>query len=361
MKARLFLTLFVTLLICVRLTAAGTPWQPITIAPTATSAYTGPGDIVSSAVGFYGGRAYSAAVAATGTQKGYRVRRASDNTESDILILTTGYLDTAAATSFAGTDATGNATSSGTTVALTGLSGAAHAGDTITGAGFVGSYCVSVGALVAGAQTCTSNTSQSIGVSEPVTLTWGLYITKAYNQSGGSAPDLAQATAGKQPQLFVSGSYSLMRFVYTASQELDATLAGSISQPYTASSVALCTCADPARAFAAATFELLLVSGGLAKTYAGSFFSGSATAVATWYAFQAVFNGASSIIYVNSSSTTGNPGASASGTNLSVGQGYTQMFDGDVREFGIWASAFSGANNISMEANQRSATVGWNF
>ena len=50
------------------------------------SAYVGPGDIVSGATAWYGLRAYSAAVAATGTQKAINIRRASDNTTKDILI-----------------------------------------------------------------------------------------------------------------------------------------------------------------------------------------------------------------------------------------------------------------------------------
>lgn len=63
------------------------------------SKYAGPGDIV--AYSFWCGlRAYSAAVAATGTQKSLNIRRASDNTTADILILTSGAFDTATANTF---------------------------------------------------------------------------------------------------------------------------------------------------------------------------------------------------------------------------------------------------------------------
>ena len=82
----------------------GTNWIAMGLATTGGggggSNYTGPGDIVSGAIAWYGLRAYSAAVAATGTQKAIKIRRASDNTTMDILILTSGALDTATASTF---------------------------------------------------------------------------------------------------------------------------------------------------------------------------------------------------------------------------------------------------------------------
>lgn len=67
---------------------------------SAAAAYTGPGDLVSGATAWYGLRAYSAAVAATGTQKAINIRRASDQATTDILILPNGNLDVATATTF---------------------------------------------------------------------------------------------------------------------------------------------------------------------------------------------------------------------------------------------------------------------
>lgn len=75
----------------------------LVMAPTASAgAYVGAGDIVSGWTAWYGLRAYSAAVAATGTQKAINVRRSSDNTTMDILILTNGKVDTATASTFIG-------------------------------------------------------------------------------------------------------------------------------------------------------------------------------------------------------------------------------------------------------------------
>jgi hypothetical protein len=61
--------------------------------------YVGPGDVVSGAVGWWGLRAYSAAKAGT---KAVRLRRDSDNSESDFNTLASGKLDIASITAFQG-------------------------------------------------------------------------------------------------------------------------------------------------------------------------------------------------------------------------------------------------------------------
>lgn len=62
--------------------------------------YTGPGDVTTGWQAWYGLRAFSKAVAATGTQKAINVRRTSDSATMDILILPTGRLDVATLTTF---------------------------------------------------------------------------------------------------------------------------------------------------------------------------------------------------------------------------------------------------------------------
>src|SRR5262245_43487648 len=61
--------------------------------------YTGPGDIVSSARGWWGLRAYSNAVIGSNV---VRLRRSSDSAEQNFTTLSTGALDEASITSFAG-------------------------------------------------------------------------------------------------------------------------------------------------------------------------------------------------------------------------------------------------------------------
>lgn len=74
--------------------------MPIAALSGGLPSYTGPGDIVSGATAWYGLRAYSAAVAATGTQKAVNIRASGDNATTDILILPTGKLDVATAAAF---------------------------------------------------------------------------------------------------------------------------------------------------------------------------------------------------------------------------------------------------------------------
>lgn len=327
-------------------------------------AYTGPGDIVSFT--YWGGmRAYSAAVAATGTQKSINVRRASDNATQDILILTSGALDTASALTFAGTDVTGNATSSGTTVALTGLASTAHVGDTITGTGYIGTYIISIGSLVAGAQTVTTNTSQTIGVSAPVTLTWGLYVTTLYGQVG--AVDLVQVTAANQPQLILNGgpTSSLPILVFAGNQWLAATFSSGAA-PYSATCVHLFT----STASSAELINTYTGAGGVFEInslnqeyiYSGNIGPLTTIAAATWYAAQAVFNGASSSLVLNGTTNTGNVGSGASGTTLNLGAlaaDNSRPLIGKIAEAG-WKSggAFTAGNITSLTSNQRTY---WGF
>lgn len=65
-----------------------------------SAAYVGPGDIVSGATAFWGLQAYNAAYAAPGTNSAINIRRASDNASTNIVILKTGLLDVATASTF---------------------------------------------------------------------------------------------------------------------------------------------------------------------------------------------------------------------------------------------------------------------
>lgn len=65
----------------------------------AAAAYAGPGDVVSGSIGWWGLRAYS--LASVGTNA-IRLRRDSDNAESDFVTVTGGGLDTTSITTFKG-------------------------------------------------------------------------------------------------------------------------------------------------------------------------------------------------------------------------------------------------------------------
>jgi hypothetical protein len=171
------------------------------VAPT----YTGPGDIVSSATAWYGLRAYNAAYA-TGSNNAVNVRRASDNSTQNIVILSNGNLDIATANTFAGTDATASCTIATTVATCTGASSTPHTGSTITGSGVQEPcFATSVGTFTGGAGTVNlggGGTSPCGTISVAVTLTfqYGLFIPEAYDQTG-NGNNVSQTTAANQPQL----------------------------------------------------------------------------------------------------------------------------------------------------------------
>lgn len=184
---------------------------------SAPSAYTGPGDVVAGATVFYGVRGYNAAYA-TGSNKSLNIRCSSGanvNTAADIVITSSGSLDTATASSNCGTDGSVTATIATTVLSITALlSGQVTINDQITGAGVTNpTFILSSGTCTSGAVVppCTFNLSTSNTVGSPTTITAaaGLAVTKAYDQSGANACssaacDAAQATAGNQPYLFLN-------------------------------------------------------------------------------------------------------------------------------------------------------------
>lgn len=334
----------------------------------APPSYTGPGDIVGSALGWWGLRGYSGAVAATGTQPSVNVRRSSDNVACDILIATNGDLGLTISTcnsstqggisptAFAGTDATGTGAITGTTLTFTG----GHVGDVVTGGGtLAGTYIVS-----GSNPTWTVNNSQTVA-SSTLTLTYGLYVTKIYDQSGGGSGDALHATAGNQPQLLTagcsSGALPCIVFVGSSSRYLQTGAITSTAQPVTFSVVAIRT-----GTFTSENSMITTYNGGgiinefYAATskmvqYAGSFSSQVSITDSVWHAVQSIENGASSTINVDDTKTTTSPGTNATGTGgVAIGArlGGSVFLTGSVSEAGLWGSGFSTGNQTSMCHNQ---------
>lgn len=326
----------------------------------AAAGYTGPGDIVASADVWWGLRGYSAAVAATGTQKAVQVRRASDNTTADVVILTTGDIDSASALTFAGTDASGAGSITGTTLTFTG----GHVGSTVTGGTVAaGTYIVS-----GSSPTWTVNISQTV-VSATLTLTYGLYVAKWYDQSGNGI-DQAQGTSANQPQLFFTGGPSSTKpfLLFNVSHpDLFQSAASTSSGTPTMSAVAMqrvttaksmqlldhclaCSNSGPVFYYTSTANQVVLWNG---TTMTLS----SAVTTGAWHALQAIGNSASSNIYVDGSGNTGNAGGTSGGSQLyTIGSqvnGINDSFlDGSICEIGVWPTVFSAGNATSMNTNQ---------
>lgn len=344
--------------------------------------YTGPGDVVSGATAWYGLRAYSSAQIG-GTQKAVNLRRASDNTTCDFDINTSGNLggtDSGCGTgtglslaAFATQDATCTGTIASTTMTCASASSTPHAGSTLTGVGITQpSYIVSCGTFTGGAGACTLNTAQTVGVGETITMTYGLYVTEWYDQSGNNY-HASQATAAQQPQLLplCLGSATTLpcvSFVSASLQWLRETLfTTSISQPYSVSAVA-----ERISAFTTGQSIISNFSGSgidfnffttstTFRMFAGSVGSFNITAGAVLHAIEGVYNGASSIGYADGSSTTVNPGSGATGTNpYNIGSqdsnicGSASCLSGYEGEVGLWSSGFTLTQAGNVYNNQKS-------
>ena len=259
---------------------------------TVTS-YTGPGDIVSGATAWYGLRGYNAAYS-TGSNPAAIIRRASDNTTATINILSTGAFDTATATTF-----------------------------------------------------CASTTC---------------YFTTMYDQTG-NGNTLTQGTNANQRQLVFNciGSLPCIYFDTNGSGGFLGTIASSLSQPYTMSAVS-----GPTAGTGGETDIITLgtsvngLSAGI-QYYTSNTFAlyagGRVTAAYTFanvpYAFQAVFNGSSSILNISGTEFTGlNPSTSATGTYIEWGVRTVQQAARHDMEIGIWSGAFSGTQRTNLCHNQ---------
>lgn len=250
--------------------------------------YAGAGDIVSGAKGFYGLAAYDAAYAAA-QGPAIDLYDLTDATTQTINIKTDGMIDTDAAVTF-----------------LNGHTGIAIKLYDQTGNGHhLRNAAVALG--VTTWPTFVANSGVPYLDFTPVTLSSGL--TKAVTE------------AIAQP--------------FTISAVLNKSSAGSSNQTIfeDASNIGLWW-SDSPKLFA---------------MYAGTAVGVDASQDA-WHCVQAKFDGASSVLDIDNSSTTLNPGTTgiASGWDIAAGT----RINGFVREIGIWPAGFSAGEITAMAANQ---------
>jgi hypothetical protein len=277
---------------------------------TGGGGYTGPGDIVSGAVAFYGVRAYSAAIAAAGTQQIFALRRSSDNATCTAIIATNGTVDLTVGTPCLGTGPTGT-----------------------TGATTVTAWL----------------TSTTAGVST------------RYDQSGNGR-NQTQATAGSQPQLLLSGfgpnSKPALQFT---SQFISVSVASNLySQPFTETAEAerssnFTTQMNFSTSAAGTTDMYYTTSTNTTQLYAGAASASVTASDSAAHAIQGIFNGASSSETVDGTTTSGlNPGTNKISLDITtggnaVGSGLCNVCI--IGESGLWPSGFSGGNLSSMHSN----------
>ena len=328
------------------------------------SSYTGPGDIKTGASYWYGLRGYNAAYA-TGSNNAINVRRASDNSTTNIVILSSGALDIATANTFGGTDATCVGAIAVTTLTVASCSsGTLHVSDPITDANItLGTIITALGTGSGGAGTYTVSISQT-AASATFTAAVALFVPEWYDQI--ATQHATMATAGNQAQLLPNCGNSLPCLSFNGTSDYyNATASAGPSQPYTVSAVINTTSTIAAPNF---DYDYLSTYGGggfIAHTnqgaanLAGGYAGGGASVTAAnnvLHAIQTAFNGGGGFINVDGTNTTENFGSNGAGTPVAVGNlqsGNNRFFLGYINEVGFWPILFSGTNTTAVCHNQR--------
>lgn len=330
----------------------------------AASGYTGPGDVVGSAVVWYGLRGYSAAYAAPGTGNSVNVRRASDNATQDIVILTTGAVDIASYNTFVGTDATASCTVAGTSAACTGASATIHVGDPVTGTGLTNPCVVtatngSTTATISLAGTTTS--CGTVAVAATFTFQVAGFLPTIYDQSSNTR-NCIQATSGTQPQLFPlgGGTGGLLPTILYKSTNCTTSATVTVSQPNTWQTMAqrASNFTTSQTMVGSSTKQVLQYK---SSTNAISVFAGSSTTAtasdSAYHALMAIVNGASSTLNVDDTPGTVSAGANALSTNtISIctdGFGTSNCNAVLQGEQALWASGLNSTQQTNICHNVR--------
>jgi hypothetical protein len=161
------------------------------------------------------------------------------------------------------------------------------------------------------------------------------FVTTWYNQSSTASRDLVNATGSTQPQLILNawGTRPCVRFVAASSKVLSLTVAGTRTQPWCVSGVALCsnTSNYPLWTGNPGAGNVTVV-GAEGTVYAGN---GAGTAVANAVrAMQFLALSNTSKIMIDGSLTTGlDFGTRGAGSDFAMGStGFGTFLDGDVFE-----------------------------
>jgi hypothetical protein len=276
-------------------------------AVTAAATYTGPGDIVSGALFFYGGKAYSAALAAANTPL-YNAARVADGHTCDILAATGG-----------GAGNTANCSNSGDN------------GEAAT------TFCTT---------TC--------------------HAAEIYDQigtgCGGSNCNISIASDGERPIITFSGTN--MYLVCAGACDGTTTNAISITQPFTLSSV-INNSSEGVQSnwwgCSPLQYGVQNIGANTWFIFAGGAVPSASATDGSFHAIQGVYNNASSDIYIdgsaNASNLSSNTGCTTTGMQL-FEFGGTQQVQGSLGQLGVWLVAFTTGQKSSMNSNEHS---NWGF
>lgn len=263
-------------------------------------AYTGPGDIVSGASVFYGLRGYTAAYASPGTNNAIRLTDGSAT--QDIVILPSGDLDVATASTFL--------------------------------SGHTGVYIDRLYDQTGGGALLINNGNTAITNSLVLNFINGHPAIKCIHSANGSFTTSSTSPAVAQPFTISTvvqrqGSFSSNNLVLS-----------SASSPYMNLNIA-----------ASQTMQLSPGTTALTATITDS----------VTHIVQAVYNNTSSVLNIDNTEVTGGAGTVGITANtLWVGNDAFNdgSLDGYILEIGIWPSAFTSGNRSSMYSNQNAYWFG---
>lgn len=308
----------------------------------------GPGDISPGASFFCGLQPYNRVN--LNRRAVVNLRRSSDSATQDFGF-NFGLLNQAAIAAWGGVNATGTGSISGTTLTFTGgvIGGQVTGGTTLPGT-----------IIISGSSpTWTVNQSQTVA-SAPLSVANALFVTKVYDQTGNGI-DAAQGTAGLQPVLALNtlGGKSLPAIVfYLNTCSLPLTLGAQISGPYTINHVGLTITGGSAAILGDITSSRNPLTHTATAHQLRMGGAGNVTGVATdgaIYTGLFVYNGASSVMNISGTETTGTESFSVLGAALNYGNafggggGLIEMSGG----MGAWPSALDANARAAQIANMR--------
>ena len=338
----------------------------------AAGPYVGIVDLVANPTAIFSLRAASAAIATTGTQSIVDLRRTSDNATCTATIAASGgALDLTVKTPCGGqsvtawaTRGTFSGTIAGTSLATSGDACTAIAGDAITGAGITSYTTIaSVTSCAVGVGHYVLSQPWTISVAETMTDMIAIAVSQWYDQSArvgcdGVPCDLVQATAGSQPFLILSGCITASgSCVYsTGAQSLVSADAYTPDTSLSLGGVAERISTTGACIFGGAPNVNKIVGVSASAnlwTLAGATNSLNFTASdAAAHAVNAVIDGASTVVNVDGTETTGTTTLSTNTNNPRYGGVAAKTCL--VAEFYFYnAVDFSSGNRSALQANQK--------
>lgn len=316
--------------------------------PQNGSSYVGPGDIVPFTAWYSCAFGYNGSYASPGTNPAMQLRLGA-STLQDIAVTTSGAVNVAAALAFAGTDATGIGSITGTTLTFTG----GTIGDTVTGGTTAaGTYIVS-----GASPTWQVNISQTV-VSATLTLINKLTVARIYDQTGGGRT-LVSGGAATEP-IWVPGLVGTAPGGVFTSGSITTASSGNFTP--TSATASFSTVAERLSGTGPAVFirengfnNRVGTQSGVANKWTltgGSSGTINATANdAAPHAANIVLNGASSVINLDGTETTGTAtGNTTAGTINNTGAASTTSYWSEAGF--IDNVAITSGNRTSLNSNQ---------